>query len=516
MAIVLVVLFLTRPKHHTVGPFQTSFWYWQTPYTLSKDDQTSLNSIGVKQVFVRGGTFSSDGTNVVLLFPQKFTEGASTFPIHLVFNADAGVLHHFEDYNLGTITPQISERILRQVQQAQKQGAKVAGVQLDFDVSTRLLPKYADLVKRIRESNPLFRRHKDFQFSITGLMTWLGTSGVETLSSEVDFMVPQAYEGITGRSPDEMRPVFDPDDLKRRLPQAERLNCPYWIGIPAYGHALLYDENDRLVGTYRTLEAQDALRHPSFKLVDAFPSGADGKPSKGKDWFGEEILKFKAIKPAASGYGLGFTLAYSLPSPKLLSLAKSLIEQSRGLSCLGVVIYRMPEAASSFTIPLTAIRQSLSGKDPVPEIKLELSSQPVAFEAIENATSTIPLDTYLEVTNVGTGNSFVSPDALDIRLEFDKPGFGEVRLRDFDGIKFCSNSSSTYEEPCEPKKASIIHLTKGFFYTGQKIYCGPVRLLNSGKVSVKINSRIRLQSGVSWQESPTREALISSGAGNQR
>ena len=517
MAIVAGILWLNRTRHSASQPFQLSYWFWQTPYSLTQVEQSTLKDMRVKQMFVRAGTFSSDGTNIVLMFPQKYTDGANAFQVHLVFNADAGVLRHFEDYDLKTIVPQIAQRMEQQVRAAEKSGVKVIGVQLDFDVATRLLPRYADLITKVRAAKPMFQRRPGFQFSMTGLMSWLGTNSLERLSNEVDFIIPQAYEGVTGKSPDEMRQVFDPEDLKRRLPQAERLNCPYWIGVPAYGHALLYDDHDHLIGTYRNLEAQDAIRHPSFQLKDAYPSDNEGKPAKDlQSWTGEEILKFRAIKPAASGYGKGFTLCYSLPTPRLLLRAANFVKSERGANCQGAVIYRMPEPESSFTIPLDAAVRAVAKKDSVPELKVECRFNPVAYEAIEGQHGDIPIDAYVEVTNTGRGSSFVAPDALDIRLEFDRPGFGEVRQRDFDGIRFGAINLQNSEDESDPKRATIIHLTKAFTYPGQKLYCGPIRLLNSGYVSVKIKSRIRLQSGVSWQESPTRETLISSSAGKHR
>ncbi len=503
-----------RIRRKPVGPMKTAIWYWQTPYTLSDRDLDELKQLDVKQVFVRAGTFSSDGQNLVLIIPQTYGKGSNRLPIHLVFNADGGVIRHFEDYDLNRIANQISTRLVTQIEMARKAGVKVIGVQMDFDIPTRLLPKYADLIRLVRASNPQFSSRKDFYFSLTGLMSWLGTRGVETLSNEVDFMVPQAYEGETGMSPDKVRPVFDPDDLRRRLPNAERLNCPYWIGIPSYGHAFLFDDHDHLVATYRGLEAQDALRHPAFRLVEAFASNAQGKPAQNRDdWMGEEILKFKAIRSAANGEGLGYTLAYSLPSPFLTNLARRIVDEQRGANCQGVIVYRMSEVGSSFTVPLNSILRAKRGEESEPKFEIRVTSSSDSLETVESARQDIPIDLYVEATNVGTGSSFVSPDAVDICLQLDRAGVSDIRLRDFDRVEYDTGPDVKRQVLSPPRKANILHLFKGFTYPGEKIYCGPIRLLNSGKVRVTINSRIRNQSGFSYQETHHPEALIRSGTG---
>ena len=496
IAVLITVLFVTRPKHHPTGPMKVSFWYWQTPYTLSTTDQKSLKEIGVKQIFVRAGTFSGDGKNVVLMFPQKYGDGAKALPVHLVFNADSGLLRHFESYDVATIAAEMAQRMEAQVVAAQRQGLTVKGVQLDFDVATRLLPRYANLIAKIRSPQSPLQKRTDFQFSMTGLMSWLGTRGLETLSNEVDFIVPQAYEGEVGKTPDEMRPIFDPDDLKRRLPLAERLNCPYWIGIPAYGHALIYDEHNHLRGTYRGLEAQDALRHPTFQLLDDYPTDKNGKRAMTQsDWTGEEILKFKAIKPAPGGNGLGFTLAFNVPSPTLLANSYKYVQQNRDANCQGVIIYRMPEAGSSFTIPLDTIQRALRGEAVQPKIEVKLRSGQDAFEAVETGQSNIPIDVFAEISNVGTDATYVSPQGLVVQLSFDKPGIGDVRPRDIDTVKFYDSHSPNPNLEINPIHSDQVRLSKGFLAPGQKILCGPLRLLNSGPVRVKIRVQAWSSSG---------------------
>lgn len=514
VVIVGVGIWAANRNRKPLSPLKTSFWYWQTPYELTPTDIASLKELNVKQMFVRGGTFSSDGENFVLRFPQSYGKGISQLPVHLVFNADGGVLRHFEDYDLEVIVPQISTRLLAQMDAAKKAGVEVIGVQFDFDIPTRLLPKYAELIHKVRESNPTFGKRKGFYFSLTGLMSWLGTSGIERLSNEVDFMVPQAYEGETGMSPDEMRPVFDPAYLQQQLPKAERLNCPYWIGIPAYGHAFLFNGKGQLTGTYRNLEAQDALRHPSFKLIDSYPSDRFGKrAATEKEWVGEQILKFKAIKPSPNGQGLGYTLAYSVPAPELVAKAKAVVEAHRGAGCQGVIIYRMPEPESSFTISLDSMRLMLEGKPVEPRFDVTVTRSKNPLEVIEGNLDKIPIDLYVEATNVGIGPTAVMPDALEITLKLSQPGVDQVRLRDFDSILYQRGSEGT---SARPGNANILVLRKGFVAPGQKLIAGPIRLQSSGDLRVNIGVRIRTKSGLIATETQLPEVTLKGESGGSK
>lgn len=510
----MIGLWVTRPHRRVSDPLQVAIWDWETPYQISVSEADSLGKLGIREVFVRAGTFSSDGQNIVLVIPQKYSEGSNRLPVHLVFNADGGVIRHFEDYDLNRISNQISTRLFNQVQVAERNGVHVVGIQLDFDIATRLLSKYAQLVQRIRQSNPLFARNSKLTISITGLMSWLGTSGVAKLSNEVDFMVPQAYEGYTSKTSSDMRPIFDGDDLKRRLRLAEDLNCPYWIGIPSYGHALLFNDHDELVATYRGLDPHEALRHPSFKLIEAYPTNSSGKPAANlSEWSGEEIIKLKAIRPAANGEGLGYTLAYNVPTPELTERARSIVEENRGGNCRGVIIYRMPRAESSLTVPLESLLAKQNKQPCEPKLDVKIHATRDRFEAIESHQSQAPNDVYLEVVNSGNGSSFVSPDAVDISLKFDQIGFGDVRLRAFDRASFSRATGPKSEAETTPDRANTIHLFKAFTYPGQKLLCGPIRLLNSGKVRVTIRVRIRHQSGFSYLETTLPEAPIRSGTG---
>lgn len=500
LAVLVALAWFACDHYREKPPFELSFWFWHAPFALTPRETKTLQDLEVKQIFVRAGTFSSDGTNVVLVLPQLYGKGSDAFDVHLVFNADSGVIRHFEEFDLPTLTEQISERIVRQVRAAKDKRVKVIGVQLDFDCPTRLLPHYAELIHRMKPKlekgwRDLTRRNQKpdrphLQISVTGLMSWLGSRGLRALSKEVDFIVPQAYEGITGRTVNTMRPVADLETFKNDIHKADDLACRYYVGLPAYGHAFLFDDKGQLVGTYRNLRPQDALRHLSFQFQDACPANRLGEPAASNaEATGEEILRLKAVRPAPDGRGAGYTLAYTIPSPQLVIQALQSAREEQSDRCRGAILYRFPEEDDSLTVPMESLVKAIRGQETGPDLKITVDTEMNSFGVIEKNAADTPIDVFLMVQNTGDEATFVSPDAVTLEITLDVPGVQDVRLRDFDRVSYGPDEE-------RPDRASVIRLQKGALAPGEKARVGPIRLLTSNPKHITIAWKARASNGL--------------------
>lgn len=480
LAILAVAGFLfLKPttKRPSDQPFELGVWYWHSPLSLTVEEASNLKSRGIDRLFVRAGTFSNDGKNAKLVIPQTY-RGAPEVETHLVFNFDAGFVRHFEDFDLKLISKQIATQIDNQILRVQKLGIQPVGIQLDLDCPTRLLPLYAELVKIVRGAVP-----GKLQWSTTGLMSWLGTSGVETLSAELDFIVPQAYEGVTGRTLDEIRPVSDPEYLKSVLPKAEKLRCPYFIGVPAYGHGFLFDAKDRLVDIYQNIGPSEVMIHPSFKFQEAYPTNRLGTPAKGvEDSVGEQIITLKAIRPSPDGRGLDHTLAFTVPAPEVLQKAMAVVRENAGPKCRGMIIYRYPEPKSTLTLSSDGFLATVAGEKLEPRLEVSTDSIQDNFDLIEGGTKAenAPTDFFITISNPSPVATFVSPDAVQLLIEFNRKGVEGVRLRDFEGVEF-GNVGANGEFHSSPKaQANAVRLTKSYLGSKQRASAGPIRLFESG------------------------------------
>lgn len=500
LAVICAVSFLAcrpvsvRDKTKTL---ELGVWYWHSPLDISPDETANLKAEGLNKLFVRAGTFSTDGGNAVLVIPQTYRQ-VPDLETHLVFNFDAGFVRHFEDFDLDKLSKQISERIQIQLERVGKTGVKATGIQLDLDCPTRLLPRYAQLVRQVRSSFA-----KDLKWSTTGLMSWLGTPGVETLSAELDFIVPQAYEGVTGRTLSNMRPVSDPDYLKSVLPKAEKLRCPYYIGIPAYGHGFLFDERDRLVDIYQSIGPAEAMIHPSFRFQEAYASDRSGRPAKAaSDSVGEQIIKFKAIRPSPTGRGLNYTLAFTVPAPDVLQKVLQVVRENAGPNCRGAIIYRYPEPKSTLTLSRSGLLGAVRGETLVPSLKVSTSSAQDTFDLIEGGsrTANAPTDFFLTVENPTSVATFVSPDSVQLLVEFNRAGIEDVRLRDFEKVEYGTLDKDGIFSAGPKAQSNAMRLSKSYLGSNERASVGPIRLIETGAQIKRFRWIIRNANGFDYHQ----------------
>lgn len=482
---------------HKRPPFELSFWYWHSPFGLTDEQTRDLKKLGVRQLFVRAGTFSSDGTNIVLVIPQNYKGGKVPFKIHQVFNFDSGVVRHFESYDLDRMAGQIATRIDLQVRRGQQAGLDIAGIQFDFDCPTRLLSRYADLVALVKGRLKSLRHPI---VSATGLMSWLGSRGAVALSQQLDFMVPQAYEGKTGKTLADMRPVSDEEDFRRRIGLADGLACPFYVGLPAYGHGFLFDPQGNLLNIYRQIEPGEMMRHPAFKFISAFPSNREGhRANSAQDWVGEEILKFRAVLPARNGEGYGDTLGFTVPTPALLTKMLRAAREVQSPNCLGGIIYRMPQGESETTIPWKALTEALESKFPAPKLKFTAASTRDTFDMIESdrPTAEAPKDLNLDIENVG-GMTFLSPDAVEVEVKLAQAGVDDVRSRDMNLVSTgVSEGDKIFDAP--PSESNELLFRRSHLSPGQKVSIGPIRLLSSKRQQIEVRWKVRRVDGFGFE-----------------
>jgi hypothetical protein len=62
-------LLAARVAHRRLQPtLEVSFWYWHSPFHMTKPERAQLDAMGVKSLFVRAGTFMRGASPFVWLF----------------------------------------------------------------------------------------------------------------------------------------------------------------------------------------------------------------------------------------------------------------------------------------------------------------------------------------------------------------------------------------------------------------------------------------------------------------
>jgi hypothetical protein len=484
-AILAGLALLTRHRSHH-GPLEFGIWYWHSPFLITEQDRELLGEAGIGTDYVRTGTFTTDGKRVLLVLPQTWRSKPSGLKIVEVFNFDPGLLRHFGEFSVDSMAGDVTKRIAKAVGESRATGIEPSGIQLDIDCPTRLLPKYAQLLKAVRNglANSLPGK---WSFSVTALPTWLSSSKFDLVAKEVDFVVPQFYENRVGRTLDTVKPVSDPVEVRTGLERLDRIGTPFFAGLPAYGHAMLFDRFGRLASMYPGLSAEDVLRHPSLQFQSTRPIDADGAVAREADYVGEDLLIVKAARADSNGHGKGDSIAYLLPSAEMVKRQLAIVDNEASEDCRGVIFYRFPELAETTSLPLESLVAALRK---LPE-KLDFEATPhahavpYALIGSKSAASLVPRELSVVVTATGNVATESQPDALTVLIQFDRPGIGELALGDFDSVDVGEVINGVFAKTGRAR-ANAVLLRRSNALPGQKLKSGDIELLADGPTTVRI------------------------------
>lgn len=130
------------------------------------------------------------------------------------------------------------DEIVAQIQQVltdwQAQGLAPIGVEIDHDAGSARLPIYRAFLTRLRQTLPA-----DLKLSITALPAWLDSPALPGLLATVDSSVLQVHAVSDPR-----QGLFDPKQARRWAERWSKVTTrPFYLALPAYGVALLSQEN---------------------------------------------------------------------------------------------------------------------------------------------------------------------------------------------------------------------------------------------------------------------------------
>lgn len=469
---------LWQRSHAPLLPLELALWYWHSPFRVPPEEGAQLEAMGVKQLFVRAGTFRREGEGATLILPQEWKTPAPGLDIHLVFNFDYDIVRNFKEMSVETLTTTVREGMARQQERAESAGVRVVGVQLDFDCPTRRLPKYAELLAKLR---PVFAAQKK-TLSITALPTWYGSDEVQKVLDAVDFAVPQYYEAEIPKTRDKFATVSQLKRVERGLRAAERRGQPFYVGLPAYGHALVYNEAGKLVGLFRDMGVREAARYPAFRLDRTYPADANGQPAAPDKAIGEEIVELTALEPADDGRGKGYQLVYDLPTPALVAQHLALVRAQRPRHCRGVILFRYPEPEGTMTLPFPSLAAAIRGEKAAPRLNVRFRTASAPWELIETGSSpkNAPSEVTVYVTNAGTASTTLATDAVTLTLTFDRAGLDEASKGDFDALEsFAGDARASLH------RANTLRVTRLHLAAGETAKLGPLHLPANGATTVR-------------------------------
>ena len=483
-----------RHNRTPTAPLEISLWYWHSPFRLSGQESERLRGLNIRALFVRAGTIERGENGVCATLPQVWQTSPNAPAVHLVFNFDYSMVRHFAELDNANIASVVAATEKQAKAKAEAVGLRIIGVQLDFDCATKRLPKYADLLRRVRAALP----RPELKLSITALQTWYVSGDLSAVLDAVDFAAPQFYEANLADSITHFEPVSNIKRTARALEKADSFGKPFYAGLPAYGHAVMTDDRGKVIGLYREMTVDEAATHPAFQFVRAFPADRNGQPTTAKSAIGENLVDFVAVRNARDGRGKGYHLIYDLPTPELLAQHLALVERNRPPNCRGVILFRYPEPGATMTLPLPALTAVLQKRPAMPDIKLNVQCAASPWELIETGrkANRPPLDVTVSVANCGNSDTFFAPDGLTLNLIFDKAGMEESAAPAFDRTEtFAASSDSAAKIRCSAARANEIQLSKRHLAPGETVKIN-LRLPADGATTLRGDWTLRNPDGL--------------------
>lgn len=483
-----------------------AFWSWRAETPAQDEVERASKEARSRVLFMRAGQFDFGAGHVMRIRAVK-GRAPSNVELHLVYNATPALLSEFERIDEDALARAAVETFLADAERASKDGARVAGLQLDFDVPTRLLARYGRVLKTARASLPANTR-----LSVTGLPTWMSADApLRAMLESVDFWIPQLYGAEIPATAERLVPIASPEDVKRASARARALGKPFYAGLAAYGYALVYDEKGKLVELSGDVEPARVAVDKNFDLVErrAYGPGAVGS-GQGHDarHAGEWRYVYRAREDAVLGDVLvraGERIAFDVPSGESLRASARGVRETAGDLLLGICVFRLPTRGDRTTLGLAQITAALEDRDAEASTRVTLAR---ATESKEGSTNRL----VIEALNDGHVAAAYGDGALTLTLRVPRGSLrGVASMEGFDTFETLCESGVTGDadeskhvgshqsllRPCSAARASVVRLGARAWDVGAGARAG-LSFEGEPPASVPASIALRRDDGGEW------------------
>jgi hypothetical protein len=397
----------------------------------------AFEATNAQALFIRAGQVDLTGEKAPIRIRETRGTMPSRAPLHLVYNGTPNLLRGFESVAIDQLSNLIVETFRRDLARAANDKATVKGLQMDLDVPTRLLPRYAELLRRIRESLP-----PETQLSITGLPTWMESPDISSVLENVDFWIPQFYgAGVPFRKGQKV-PISSSTAVSAAVARAADLGNPFYAGLSAYGYAILYSTEGDLLELRGDIDPASAASNRELVQLE---TGSYEKAVEASEVMygyranGDLVLDGLVIHR-------GETLVFDQPTSASLRAAARAVRSKGGPALLGICLFRLPTDEDETTLSLAEIRSALGDSPPKVSTALTLNAS--------GQTLT------LEAKNAGNVGGLIGDGAFTVDLEIP-PGSlsGATRLERFSSVETLCSSAAATPQPCSQRRANIVRLS---------------------------------------------------------
>lgn len=503
------------PRVWRPGEPAVAFWSWRAETPSQAEVERASVETGARALFLRAGQMDLNSGRVerVRAVSGRVPRGVE---LHLVYNATPRLLAEFERVEEKTLAASFAGTFHADAVRAARDGATVAGLQLDLDVPTRLLARYGRVLGETRAALPA-----GVKLSVTGLPTWMDSTSLRVVLDAVDFWTPQFYGAEIPETADVVVPIASPQEVARAVARVRELGEPFYAGLAAYGYALVYDTGGRLVELRGDVDPARVASDTNLELVGrrAFGAGVEGDGARNVSAppAGEWRYVFRARSDTVlDGLVLraGEQIVLDVPGSESLRASVRGVREGAGEKLLGICLFRLPTRGDATTLRLTEMKAALLDREPEFSTRLSIgalgaegkaSSSPVekltnGLKVKESNESQVNVSNQLMLTaeNDGAGGALYGEGALSVTLRVPRGSVrGVTRLEGFDTFETLCEAQDSLR-PCSAARAGLVRLGARAWPAGARARAG---LSFDGELPRELAARVavRRDDGRVWE-----------------
>jgi len=454
-AILILIVHSSKPRIWKTNEVPVAFWSWRTITPSANDVDAAIRDARMQILFLHAGQIDSQDKKLRRIRP---VEGAIPrgIPVHLVYNATREFLRGFERLSPVDVSSAVVSAFSQDSDRARGDQAEIAGLQLDFDVPTRLLPNYGAILRKIREQLPA-----GIQLSITGLPTWLGSGGLREPLSVCDFWIPQCYGAYIPERADQRIPITSVDFVGTAVGMARELGVAFYAGLAGYGYGIHYSREGSLIGLRGDLDPQAVVANDEFELVEQQPFLLSGDRNLQA---GEWRSRYRARRDLivdGTAIRAGESVLLDRPTSVGLRECARKVRELGGRKLLGICLFRIPTEEDSANLTLPEIASAINDLDPR-----------YAFEARGTKSATNgrdgPTILTLEFWNSGSTSSRFGGEALNLIVPLP-PGSVVSLAVDGQATADLVFKSDRNVLPCNLKRANAVRVIRTSWPPGSRL-----------------------------------------------
>lgn len=248
LGVMVALIWLRAPQPTPPRPIPSAYYVWQLQWNDAvREAVKAADSSASAFMVLVGEVHAADGTlRLQRGYPDWSALSKIHSPITIVLRANAALSGMLQDDSRDNAIAFMSKALEDIIADANKAGATIRGLQLDYDSPSAKLASYKTLL------DALLPRFNKLELSITALPTWLKWSDFKALVSELDYYVLQVHSLERPSSYDHPVTLCDTSRIPGYLDRAASVGAPFYLALPTYGYRFVFDDQ----GTFAAISAE--------------------------------------------------------------------------------------------------------------------------------------------------------------------------------------------------------------------------------------------------------------------